>query len=85
MAKGVSLAQEDKTLREWTKIWQVAKKPEIAATTWENYDHALKIVLPKLKSRKPQWLKPFYILHKKGMEQRTGGRSALDRCGRQSP
>jgi len=48
MAKGVSLAQEDKTLREWAKIWQTAKKPEIAATTWEDYDHALKIVLPKL-------------------------------------
>jgi len=61
MAKGVSLAQDEKTLREWAEIWQQAKKPEIAATTWENYDHALKIVLPHLGHFKLRELKHLQI------------------------
>ena len=48
LAKGIVLAEENKTLKEWSELWHKSKKAELSPATWENYGHILKIILPTL-------------------------------------
>ena len=51
-AQGLPISEDQKTLTEWSEIWQKATKSQLTKATWENYDHMLKSILPVLGSLK---------------------------------